>query len=229
MLTFAVLMTPYIGAALSYAAEASKRLPYMSRVVHCVAVLLLAHSGLQVIALGLTQTGDSRVSVERFLESLPMGTTVETYGLTVYQIRYVAEEAPYRLTRIGTKEPSRRNPLPGVVELKAPFMAVTERAPDVIIVPMAFANRYLRDTPSGAGRATKGSIADLDAQHFFSTAVTGRLVGYQRSHLVDVAFPSWAIHLGMSPRRIQSSTGTRNIVLLRDQFEPNIDLSEAIY
>jgi hypothetical protein len=174
----------------------------------------LGWAGLASFAVHLTQLGDSRREVTRFLAKLPRGSRVETYGLTVYQPHFdVSPESPYRVARFGPDPPGARNPLVGVEETKGAIGDACVRLPDVIVLSEGFANAYLDDGPGSAVvRARRG---DRVTTGFVRRAVADELRGYRQALVARAILPGWATALGLRPVRIQSTTGSTVWVLAR--------------
>ncbi len=176
-----------------------------------LATCIALFGGLRVLALSFTQWGDARRELEQVLAREPTGTRVETYGKLVYQPRFdVSPHAPYRVARIDTVPKKKRNPLPGVTELDAPFGAVRERAPDLLVLQGGWAHRFLPTEKVGKRRiqvVRARALGDDDATSFFRAAMAGSLPGYRLERVLEPAFPKWLHALGQRPVRIHGSTG----------------------
>jgi hypothetical protein len=142
LLPFGFFLSAYGGIA-SDALLALLTSPGLRKAGVGALALGLGWAGLASFAVHLTQLGDARREVTRFLAKLPRGSRVETYGLTVYQPHFdVSPEAPYRVTRFGPDPPASRNPLVGVEEKKGAIGDACVRLPDVIVLSEGFANAY---------------------------------------------------------------------------------------
>jgi len=180
----------------------------------------IAFAGWKSFAVHLTQLGDARHAVSERLRRVPRGTTVETYGLTVYAPHFdVGAGAPYRVRRVGNTRPSARNPLVGVEEVEGEIARVDQRKPDVILISEGFSNAYLAGRGTG-GRVLSSVIAqrqsDRSTQEFVERAVTDTLPGYRRLFVLRPDFPGWARALGLSPVALHSTTGLSIVVLARE-------------
>jgi hypothetical protein len=135
----------YVGAALAAGLRAAAKVRLEGAAKVAAAVLLVA--GLhRPVALALTQRGDARHEVERFLDALPAGARVETYGLLVYQPHFHGAGSRYQLARPELQAVKKRNPLYGAQELVAPEQDVG-----------AETSRYISDS-----RGLRGSIPGRD-------------------------------------------------------------------
>jgi hypothetical protein len=209
-----------LGFALSYyagaaAAMLAQRFTHWGKSIGCVLLLLAAgHS----LALHLSQWGDARREVEAKLAALPAGSRVETYGLGVYLPRFDRTlAAPYSVQRVGPHWPVTARPaIPGVLEVEAAYGGVTQRAPDVLVIPEAFATRFL-PIAERAGQITsaetRAAQRDSDAQAFFSAALQDRLPGYRVWLVAEAHLPRWAALLGLAPVHIHGSTAAKTWLL----------------
>jgi hypothetical protein len=178
-----------------------------------------AWAGVVSSAVHLTQLGDARRAVTRFLATSTQGTRVETYGLTVYQPHFdVSPTSPYRVARVGPDRPRSRNPLVGAAEVQAAIGDAPARRPDVIVISEGFANAYLkgRDRPfAPASKVVRARRDDPSIAPFVRKAVANELSGYRQVLVARAALPAWATALGLRPVRIQSTTGSTVWVLAR--------------
>jgi hypothetical protein len=179
----------------------------------------LGWAALTSFAVHLTQLGDARREVARFLAEKPTGSRVETYGLLVYQPHFdVSRGATYRVARVGPEAPKSRNPLVGALELQAPIADVAARRPDLLVLSEGFANSYLV-RESEASRPLSGIVAarqkDEPAVAFVRAAVADRLPDYRLALVARPRLPAWARALGLAPVPIQGTTGLALWVLER--------------
>jgi len=179
-----------------------------------------AWAGLESFAVHLTQLGDARRDVVRYLARLPPGSSVETYGLTVYQPHFdVSPGAPYRVRRVGPERPGARNPLVGAEEFQGIIGDAVSRHPDVIVLSEGFANAYF-EKKARAGASTPGVVLarqrDRPTVEFVRAAVANELAGYRQVLVARSTIPTWATTLGLRPVRIQSTTGSTLWVLARE-------------
>ena len=217
LLPLGFLLSAYGGVA------ASALLRVEHRGVHHTARALLGigvtWAACASFAAHLTQLGDARNEVTRFLAQKPAGTRVETYGLLVYQPHFdVSPGSPYRVTRVGPERPKSRNPLVGALELEAPIADVATRHPDVLVLAEGFANSYLV-RESDASRPLSGVVAtrqkDETTVAFVRAAVADQLPGYRLALVARPKLPSFARALGLAPVPIQGTTGLGLWVLER--------------
>jgi len=191
-------------------------------------VFRLGQAGLIVLALWaaghsfevhLTQRADARNRVSAYLDTLDEGTVVETYGFLVYLPHFdVSESAPYRLQRVSRRPIPERNPLVGAEELDEPYGNVTNRRPDVLVVPEVTAYEPI-PRELGEGQAEPAAAArqraDEDAQAFFRSVLDDSLEGYDIAFVAGPELPAWARAFGAEPIRIPGSVGNRQWVLVR--------------
>ena len=217
-----------LGLALAYyagiaAAVLSGRLPRALR--YGLVLVLLVPAASRSLALHLTQWCDGRRQVEAWLAHLPRGSSVETYGLGVYLPRFDrSPTASYRVQRVApSPAPSKRPPIPGMLEIQAPYGLVAERAPDVLVVTEGFATRFL-PSANTAGHITSPQTSlfqqDGDAQTFFAAALRDRLPGYSLGFVAETRLPYWAQRLGWTPVHIHGSTASTTWVLVRARNLP---------
>ncbi|MEC8025575.1 MAG: glycosyltransferase family 39 protein [Myxococcota bacterium] len=170
-------------------------------------LVICAVNNLRLIA---TQWTDPRNDVETYLQTLPAGSVVETYGLVVYQPRFDAsDDSQYRLQRVGKKPPQKRNPL-APTELEAPYMKYAERSPTALVITDGFASRF-RTEDLSSGRIASVVVStyqtDVDATEFFNRAFKDDLPGYSLALNAGSKFPSWLESIGFTPVSIHGSTG----------------------
>ncbi len=208
-------------------AAAIKRLgPALQPFTTAVAAALLSLAFANTLTLTLTQRGDARHAVEDALDRLPRGARVETYGLVVYLPHFRgALDGRYQLQRVDPAPPNKRNPLLGAQEIQAPYMGYDARRPDAIVIPEAFAQRFLPELTDPEGPRTLSNIvhqhqANADGAAFFQRALSDHLPGYHVALVAEPQLPAWAVWLGATPRVIHSGTGRRVWVLIRDSTPP---------
>ncbi len=204
----------FVGATAALGAEMAGR---------AVTTLVLVWCGVASAATHLTMLGDARHEVARFLERLPRGSGVETYGRVVYAPHFdVSAAAPYRVVRVGPERPKSRNPLVGATELEGRIADVTERKPTAIVISEGFATPYLApsDDPArpltGVNAARRADTASYDFVH---AALTDSLPGYRLALAARPALPRWARAFGLRPVAIQGTTGLSLWVLLRSDVD----------
>lgn len=222
ILPLGLMLAAYGGIGSDFLLTLADRTPVarpLGAVLGLGLAVALAFSGWKSFAVHLTQLGDARHAVSEWLGRVPRGTTVETYGLTVYAPHFdVGPNAPYRVRRVGATRPKARNPLVGVDEVQGEIAAVDERKPDVIVISEGFANAYLVRKRTG-GRALSSVIeerqSDRRTQRFVEQAVTDKLAGYRPVFVARPDFPGWARAFGLAPVPIHSTTGLWFMVLVR--------------
>jgi hypothetical protein len=215
MLPLGVMLCVYGGAAL--AGLFRQRFTWPLACAACVALCL---SAWQCTLLALTQWGDARNEVERYLARLPHGSLVEAYGFVVFQPRFdTSAGSPYGVDRVGNDAVRARAHIAGTTEVRDAFSNVGERHPDVIVVSDGFAERFLErsfrkgEVPSVQWLAAK---RDADAVAFFRAVARGTLPGYHTELVARSRLPAWAQALGGKPVRIHDSTDATIFVLRRD-------------
>ena len=176
---------------------------------------LLLLAGWRAAVLALTQWGDARRQVERYLLSVRPDTVVETYGLLVYLPRFdTSAEAPYRVQHVGREQVV----IPGVRRINDPYSLVSERNPDLLVIPEHYVERYLPGTERShrpASGRRREHRADREAVDFFRKVMADSLPGYRLVLAAGPRLPGWAVALGAEPIRIHGSTGMRMRVLER--------------
>jgi hypothetical protein len=227
VLPVAIWLSVYGGHALAWLAELCACTKPRASTHRRVGWLLLALCGAALLAsagrcveLALTQLADARREVEAALARLPPKSVVETYGFLVHKPRFdLSPSAPYSVQRVGSDPAQKRASLAGMREIKAPFLQVLERRPDVIVIDEGIASYYFdRRLRRGEAHATQWSArrADADALRFFQAAIGDRLPGYRLTRVFRAALPPWAVALGAEPRTIHDlSTGQRVWLLTR--------------
>lgn len=190
------------------------------RVAQGVLAGLMVWAACHSLQVHLTQLYDGRRDVTAYLDTLPKGSVVETYGLLVYQPHFnTGPDAPYALQRVGAKAVKKRNPLYGAREVVDTYNNVHTRAPDVLVVTQGYAARYLPSTHD-AGRTASVIIQRYrkqdDGRTFFRAAVADRLPGYRHVMTATTQLPGWAVALGASPVGVHNSTHSTTWVLRRD-------------
>lgn len=165
----------------------------------------------QSVALHLTQWGDARRQVERWLLALPPDSLVEVYGSGIYLPRLaLGPGAPYRAQRVAPDDPKRRPPIPGLLEVEDSLEQVHARQPDALVLTDGHIGRFLEELPSSGTMTSVVSQnyqRDEEAKRYFRKAVDDALEGYERSLHARPELPAWAIRLGMRPIAVHGSTG----------------------
>jgi len=220
MLPFGFWLAYYGGvstAALLSHIEVRSRLAYRVAMAGCAILVVpaAAHSA----RVHLTQRGDARNEVAEYLAGLEPGTVVETYHFLVHLPHFdVSETAPYEVQRVSRRPIPERNPLLGAKEIDEPYGRVSERRPDVLVVPEAVAEMFIPEELE-AGEATPEVLAqyqaDQDAQAFFAAVMNDSLNGYEVVMIAKPRFPAWISALGLEPVQVHESVGNRQRILRR--------------
>ena len=213
-------LSGYAGASAAFMLESAKRRPSRALIVGSVG--LLFGLGLSyVLELLVTQWNDPRRDVERFLAALPPGSQVETYGLGVYLPRFdLSSASNYSVTHVRAEQ-TRRPPLfVGMRAIVDSYARVTERAPDVLVIPEAFAERFLERSPETdlyrtQRKAMQQYLAADGAIWFFPAAREDDVPGYDRLPVGEVELPGWYRALGGRVVQVHGSTGRSLWVLQR--------------
>jgi len=180
LLPQAVLACVYIGIAaevLAFAAQAWVRLS--GRAVLALVALVALH---YAVAIDAALLFDPRYDAEGWMAAhVTPGDVIETYGQNCFLPRFPMAA---RVVRVGQGDLKLRNPLPGVTELREPFLA--PRRPRFIVLSLAWARRYLDPAvqlrPGHIfSRLQQADFSDTDARLFFQNLINGRQ-GYRLAH-----------------------------------------------
>jgi hypothetical protein len=183
----------YIGIAaelLIFATRSWMRLA--ARAALAVTALFALH---QAIAVNAAFLFDPRYDAERWMAAhVRPGDTIETYGQNCFLPRFPRAAA---VVRVGPGDLKRRNPLPGVTEVQAPFGVPREAR--FIVVSAKWAERYLRpEAPLQSGhiyaRLQQADFRNADARAHFAGLKDGRL-GYRLAHVARYDGPWPAVHI----------------------------------
>ena len=180
LLPQAVLSCVYIGIVaevLSFPSVAWTRLA--GRGVLVLIALAALH---QAVAINAAFLFDPRYDAERWMRGHVMpGDVIETYGQNCFLPRFPKAA---RVIRVGQGSLGLRNPLPGVTEVREPFIA--PRNPRFIVLSLAWGRRYLKPAiPLGPGRVYsrlhQADLIDMDGRLYFESLVGGAL-GYRLAY-----------------------------------------------
>jgi hypothetical protein len=194
LLPQAVLACIYIGIAADALAFAPWRWARMAgRAVLVVTALLALH---QATAIDAALLLDPRYEAERWMQAhVAPGDGIETYGQNCFLPRF---RASAQVTRIGPGDLKVRNPLPGVIERRAPFSQ--DRGSRFVVVNAKWAGRYLRpEIPLAPGhiysQLQQADFRNADARNYFERLVQGK-AGYRLAHTAryEGAWPAVHIH-----------------------------------
>ena len=189
----AVLSCVYIGITaevLAFSAATWMRL--LGRAVLLLIALAALH---QAVAINAALLFDPRYDAERWMTAhVNPGDVIESYGQNCFLPRFPAGA---RVIRVGQGDLKLRNPLPGVTELREPFIAA--RHPRFIVLNLAWARRYLRpDIPLQPGhiysRLQKVDFSNMDARVFFQGLINGSQ-GYRLVHAAQPASLWPVVHI----------------------------------
>jgi hypothetical protein len=165
-----------------YGAFALEALVFARRRIVRVAGRVVAVAGFAValhtcLSLDANLLYDPRYEAEAWLAAhVQPGDVVETYGQNVYMPRMPAFA---NVIRVGPEPPDKRNPMPGVEEVQAPFEDAEARPTKWIVVSSAWVWRYIVKLPPhvGAGRQIPPNhartLTDSPAAAFFERLVGG--------------------------------------------------------
>lgn len=200
----AILLSIYGGIAMeALGFAASKWLRYASRVA--IAALLLA-AVKSSVAVDATLLFDPRYEAEAWLrEHVKAGQTIETYGLNVYLPRFPAGA---KVIRVGPEPIEGRNPMPGVIEVQDAYERAAERETHWIVLPAAWAWRYLLppDIDLGAGRrlapTQERTAGDVPVATWF------RRLTWSQDAFVIVKHADYPYEKILPVAQIHGSTGT---------------------
>jgi len=220
LLPFGFWLSYYGGVASAWllSLSASRNTSVFRTVQGCLGLVVLwaaSHS----LEVHLTQLGDARHRVSAYLHTLEEGTVVETYGLLVHLPHFdVTRDAHYRLQRVSRRPIEERNPLVGAREIDEPYGNVSERRPDVLVVPEHTARAHM-PRPLRPGMTSQAvrrrTQSDEDARAFFGAVLDDSLDGYEVVFVAKPALPAWARALGAEPVHVHESVGHWQWVLRR--------------
>jgi hypothetical protein len=172
----------------------------------------------QTLTVQVAQWSDARFEVERWLRTLPAGTRINIAGPLVPQPRWgLGSLDALDVTRLGPQPPSRRNPLPGVTEVKASLDELSASSPEVIVVPAIFVRTFLPQQME-AGERLPAVVTQKRAgggEAFFAQLHAGTLPGYSVS-LVTNGYPGWLGRIGLPLPHVHSSVGEDVYVMVRN-------------
>jgi hypothetical protein len=174
MMPQAVALAVYGGFGVAWLVDARHRLARLAG--QAFVSLAFAHGIFLCLSVDANMLGDPRYDTEAWLAAhVRPGDTIETYGLNVYLPRFPAGA---HVVRVGPEPVNRRNPLPGVEEVEAPFEDAPRRGARFIVVSTAWVWRYLPGPLlPGGGRQrppTQARMAsDAAAKHFFEQLERG--------------------------------------------------------
>jgi hypothetical protein len=174
------------------------------RLAWIVTLGVFAVAGFACASVTATLLLDPRYDAEAWLrEHVRPGDLVETHGLNVYLPRFPSDA---RVIRVGPEPTNKRNPMPGIEEVKDAFGNAEARGPRFIVVSEGWVWRYLLNPSEKleSGRVLPPTQirtgSELDGSHFFQG-----LVGGQRGfHLVHASkwdskiFPRLDFHASTS-------------------------------
>jgi hypothetical protein len=171
--------------------------------------IALAKAVFVCVALDVNMLRDPRYDAEEWLAShVKPGDVIETYGLNVYMPRLSSLKTAagaadgVRVIRVGPEPVDKRNPMPGIEEVEAPFMNAPERGARFIVVNTGWVWRYYVDPealliPGKKLPPTQSrSASDLDGTKFFDE-LDKNAGAYERAHTSaydDHVFPVVDIH-----------------------------------
>jgi hypothetical protein len=127
-----------------------------------IASVVLALAIFRCISVDVSMLRDPRYDAEAWLAAnVRPGDTIEIYGLNVYFPRFPAWA---HVVRVGPEPITKRNPLPGVEEVQAPYELAMQRAPTWIVVPWGWAWRVYDHDPSEPGQMMASTLERVRAE-----------------------------------------------------------------
>lgn len=200
----AVMFAIYGGAGIEVIAFAARH--RIVRIIGQAGVsIALALAIFRCIAVDANLLGDPRYDAEKWLaEHVRPGDTIEVYGLNVYQPRFPAHA---KVVRVGPEPIDKRNPLPGVEELQAPFEQAESRGAKWVVLSTGWVWRYIWLSERDGGRQvaplTHRTGTEEAAAHFFDRLVHIRTAfGFVHASEYDPSiFPNVDVH-GTSGRTV---------------------------
>lgn len=155
--------------------------------VRTAAVAAFVVAGFAAVDVDVNLLDDPRYEAEAWMRAhVGAADRVETYGMNAYLPRF---PAGISVQRVGRDDPGARSPLPGVEEIQGALGAAPSRGARFLVVPEAWAGRFLRDPAPGPreGRVAAGSeieaSEDRDACDFLrALRADPASVGYRLAH-----------------------------------------------
>jgi len=202
----ALLFAVYGGRAVEAFSFAARR---VVRVVgRGIVTVDLALALFACVSVDVNLLFDPRYDAEEWLRThVRPGETIETYGLNVYLPRF-PEHA--RVIRVGPEATDKRNPIPGVEEVQAPFEDAPSREARWVVVSTGWVWRYLinPDPVLLAGRklppTQHRSASDEASTQWFERLMLGTdafAFAHESKYELESQFPILEIH-GTTGRRI---------------------------
>jgi hypothetical protein len=172
----------------------------------------------QTLSVQVAQWSDARFEVERWLRTLPAGTRINIAGPVVPQPRWgLGRLAALHVSRLGPQQPKRRNPLPGVTEVKASLDELTASMPEVVVVPELYVRTFLpRELEEGErlpAVVTQKRAGGGEA--LFAQVHAGTLPGYT-VQLIPNGYPNWMGQIGLPLPHVHSSVGEAIYLIVRN-------------
>ena len=139
LLAQSLMLAVYGGGAVEALVFAGSRVTrFAGRAVAAVGLALAMHA---CISVDVNLLFDPRYDAEAWLrEHVRPGETIETYGLNVYLPRFPAHA---RVIRVGPEPVEKRNPMPGIEEVMAPYGEAPSRDARWIVLSTSWGWRYL--------------------------------------------------------------------------------------
>jgi hypothetical protein len=206
LLPQALFLSIYGGRAVEAFAFAAA--PLLRLAGRAVVLVGLARALFACVAVDANLLYDPRYDAEAWLAShVRPGETIETYGLNVYLPRFPPGA---HVIRVGPEPLDKRNPMPGIEEVQAPFEDAPSRRARWIVVSTGWVWRYLIDADPSLldGRrlppTQRRSASDEAATQWFRRLI-GSLDAFAIAHESlyphERVFPPMEIH-GTTCRRI---------------------------
>lgn len=199
LLPQALMLAIYAGAAFDVVVFSSRRIVrVVGRLATAVGLALGVHACMCVDVHFLF---DPRHDAEAWLRAhVRPGDTIETYGLNVYLPRFPPDA---RVIRAGPEPLDKRNPMPGIVEVVAPYGDAPSREARWVVLPTGWGWRYLipPDVPLNTGRqlapTQHRSASDAAATAWFVRLVSSAdafAFAHESKYVHDDWFPVIDIH-----------------------------------
>jgi hypothetical protein len=208
LLPQAIFVALYAGNAFDALTRAASRVQKLS---WAFAAVLGGWALFDCIAVDVALLRDPRYDAESWLRgNVRAHDLIEVYGNNVHLPRLPGRA---RVQRVDRSPLSERSPMPGMLEIDAPFEAIDERRPDWIVMSDGWSWRYTMtppESPEGSLVLTRVQAvrqADLGARAFFSSLFsgTGDYIEAHVSRYDDSFWPRVDIH----------SSTTRTVYILR--------------
>ena len=203
LLPQAVVLGFYGGIGLEALAFAATRRVRLAG--QALASVVLASGIFACMAVDANLLRDPRYEAEAWLAAnVAPGDTIETYGLNVYLPRFPATA---HVIRVGPEPVGKRNPMPGIEEVEAPFEQLEQRSARWVVVSTGWIWRWFRGPMPDKGRllqpTVERTVTDEPVTRHFRALLESRTAFpiAHESNYDDRVFPRMDVH-GTSGRSI---------------------------